>query len=92
MSTGYASKKRLAYRQIDDRRIGWGRRTAERRSVVEDALDDGGVLGRSGAEVPGRGVEGSVSEQGLDLGRVGSALAEARGEGVAAGVPVTMDP
>lgn len=40
----------------------------ERRSVVEDALDDGGVLGRSGAEVPGRGVEGSVSEQGLDLG------------------------
>ena len=54
--------------------------------MIEDALDDGGVLGWSGAEVPGCGVDGGVSEQGLDLCGVGSALAEARGEGVPAAV------
>lgn len=54
--------------------------------MIEDPLDDGGVLGRSGAEVPGRGVDGGVAEEGLDLGGVGSALAEARAEGVAAAV------
>lgn len=30
--------------------------------LIEDALDDGGVLGGSGAEVAGAGVEGGVSE------------------------------
>lgn len=34
-----------------------------RRSVVEDALDDGGVLGRSGAEVPGRGIDGGIPKR-----------------------------
>jgi hypothetical protein len=47
-------------------------------SVIEDPLDDGGVLGWSGAEVPGRGVDGGVAEEGLDLGGVGPALAEPR--------------
>lgn len=54
--------------------------------VAEDALDDGGVLGRAGPEVPGRGVDGGVAEQGLDLGGVGAALAQARGESVPAAV------
>jgi hypothetical protein len=43
--------------------------------VVEDPLDDSGVLGWSGAEVPGRGVDGGVAEECLDLGGIGSALA-----------------
>ena len=34
-------------------------------------------------EVPGAGVQGGVAEEGLDLGGVGAALAEADGEGVA---------
>ena len=54
------------------------------RLLVEDALDDGGGgLGGAGAEVPGAGVQGGVAEEGLDLGGVGAALAEAGGEGVA---------
>jgi len=51
--------------------------------VIEDALDHGGVLGCSGAEVPGRSVDGGVSEQGLDLGGVGATLAQPGGIGVA---------
>ena len=47
-------------------------------SVVEDPLDDSGVLGWSGAEVPGRGVDGGVAEECLNLAGIGSALAEAR--------------
>ena len=45
------------------------------RLLVEDALDDGGGLGRAGAEVPGAGVQGGVAEEGLDLSDVGAALA-----------------
>ena len=46
--------------------------------VSEDALDDFGVLGWPGTEVPGRGVDGCVPEQGLDLGGIGSALPTGR--------------
>lgn len=55
-------------------------------SVVEDPLDDSGVLGWSGAEVPGRGVDGDVAEECLNLDGIGSALAEARAKSVAAAV------
>jgi hypothetical protein len=42
-------------------------------ALLEDAFDDGGLFGGAGAEVPGRGLERAVPEQGLD--RVGAALA-----------------
>ena len=32
------------------------------RLIAEDALDDGGILGRSGAEVAGRGIDGGLPE------------------------------
>jgi len=43
--------------------------------LLEDCLDDGGLFGCAGAEVAGRGVEGGVTEQGLDLRDVGATLA-----------------
>ena len=54
--------------------------------MVEDPLDDSGVLGWSGAEVPGRGVDGDVAEECLNLDGIGSALAEARAKSMAAAV------
>jgi len=51
--------------------------------VLKYAFDDGGVLGGAGAEVAGSGVEGGMAEEGLDLGRVGAALPEPGGVGVA---------
>jgi len=43
--------------------------------LLEDCLDNGGLFGCAGAEVAGRGVEGRVTEQGLDLRDVGATLA-----------------
>jgi hypothetical protein len=45
------------------------------RLLVEDALDDGGLFGGPGAEVPGGGFQRAVAEQGLDLGGVSTAQA-----------------
>ena len=58
---------------------GWG-------SAIEDPLDYRGGFGGSGAEVAGGGIERGVTEEGLDLGDVGAALAQAGGVGVAAAV------
>src|SRR5258708_38754873 len=50
--------------------------------LVEDALDDGGLLDGAGADVGGGGVEGGVTESGLDLGGVCASLAQAGSVGV----------
>ncbi len=57
------------------------RRRAER--LLEDAVDDGGLLGVAGAEVAGGGLDGGMAEESLDLGGVGAALAQAVGVCVA---------
>lgn len=51
--------------------------------LVEDAVDDGGLLGCASAEIPSRGVEGGVAEEGLDLSDVSTAFAQSGGVGVA---------
>ena len=59
---------------------------AKRASVglSEDVVDNGCLLVFAGAEVASGGLDGSEAEQGLDLGGVSSALAQAGGIGVAA--------
>lgn len=52
-------------------------------SLLEHGFDDGGLFGGAGAEVAGAGFDGGVVEQGLDLGDVGAALAQAGAVGVA---------
>ena len=47
-------------------------------------VDDGGLFVFACAEVAGGGFDGGEAEQGLDLGGVGAALAQAGGVGVAA--------
>lgn len=51
--------------------------------LVEDAFDDGGLLGGAGPEVPAGVLDRRVAEQGLDLGGVGAALPQSGGVGVA---------
>ena len=54
------------------------------RGLPEDVVDDGGLLAFARAEVAGGGFDGGEPEQGLDLGGVGTALAQAGGVGMAA--------
>jgi hypothetical protein len=54
--------------------------------LLENALDDFGLFGLAGAEVAGSGLDGGQTEEGLDLGGVGSALAQAGRVSVATAV------
>ncbi|WP_420823491.1 transposase [Streptomyces natalensis] len=70
--------------------------------LFEDALDDFGLFGLAGAEVAGSGFDGGQTEEGLDLGGVGSAFFGAGGsrrcggsgeaEGRGGGVGPTSEP